>query len=421
MKLRILISAVLVTALALPVIATTTKFPDVPDDHQHADAIRWASDPEVFNGNPLFRGFVDGNFGPDTELTEGQFTKVVDRLFDSVDRWTRAETAALLYHGLRNGTTTTTTSTTTAPATTAPPVVVGEGHPDRNKLRDVLENAVTYDQPTLEAGDVVLVEVRVKAPDAWRPHLRLMGHEQAVAPDQTGRFQLRYRCNNLNKGEPVEFQLVYRLPEPDIGGHWIERKFWSETLTTPNCQALQPYRIDATAVITTRGKVGLKLTETKTYQDDTTRTGVRYQYVEPWEYRLRTTKNGCHDHTQPYQPAGGGGHYFWFDHDECLENAAWWWVDIRWPALGETRQTERCRYDRPISWNRPHDNIIDECGEMTGPAPITTEQGAGVGDGWFELKGYHQHLEGCYIPDITQCDGWARARDRYGLKAVAQP
>ena len=116
MKLRVLISMVLVTALALPVIATATRFPDVPDDHQHADAIRWASDPEEFNGNPLFRGFVDGSFGPDVELTEGQFTKVVDRLFDSVDRWTRAETAALLYHGfngLRSGTTTTTTTTTT--------------------------------------------------------------------------------------------------------------------------------------------------------------------------------------------------------------------------------------------------------------------------------------------------------------------
>ena len=113
MKLRVLISMVLVTALALPVIATT-RFPDVPTDHQHADAIRWASDPEEFNGNPLFRGFVDGSFGPDVELTEGQFTKVVDRLFDSVDRWTRAETAALLYHGF-NGLRSTTTTTTTHP------------------------------------------------------------------------------------------------------------------------------------------------------------------------------------------------------------------------------------------------------------------------------------------------------------------
>ena len=116
MKLRILISAVLVTALALPVIATATRFPDVPDDHQHADAIRWASDPEEFNGSPIFKGFPDGNFGPDEELTESQFAKVVDRLFDTADRWTRAETAALLYHGFQ-GLRTTTTTTTTQPVT----------------------------------------------------------------------------------------------------------------------------------------------------------------------------------------------------------------------------------------------------------------------------------------------------------------
>lgn len=47
--------------------------------------------------NPLFKGFPDGRFGPDEELTEGQFSKVVARLFDATDRWTRAETATLLY------------------------------------------------------------------------------------------------------------------------------------------------------------------------------------------------------------------------------------------------------------------------------------------------------------------------------------
>ena len=118
MRLRILLSAVLVTALALPVIATATRFPDVPADHQYADAIRWASDPEEFNGNPLFRGFPDGNFGPDEELTESQFAKVVDRLFDTADRWTRAETAALLYHGFQGLRTTTTTQPVITETTT---------------------------------------------------------------------------------------------------------------------------------------------------------------------------------------------------------------------------------------------------------------------------------------------------------------
>ena len=134
MKLRILISAVLVTALALPVIATTrfdvlTRFPDVPDDHQYVYAIRWASDASdpKFNGNPIFEGFPDGNFGPDRELTEAQFVKVVDRFFDSADSWTRAQTAALLYYGVQGlisnpitTTTTTTTSTVTASVATSP-------------------------------------------------------------------------------------------------------------------------------------------------------------------------------------------------------------------------------------------------------------------------------------------------------------
>ena len=117
MKLRILISMVLVTAVALPVIATATRFPDVPADHQHADAIRWASDPEEFNGSPIFKGFPDGNFGPDQELTESQFSKVVVRLFDTYDSWTRAQTAALLYYGFQ-GLNSNPSTTTTQPVIT---------------------------------------------------------------------------------------------------------------------------------------------------------------------------------------------------------------------------------------------------------------------------------------------------------------
>lgn len=122
MKLRFAFTALLAAVLAAPVIATVSRFPDVPTDHRHAEAIEWASDPENFNGSPLFKGFPDGRFGPDEELTEGQFSKVVERLFDTADRWTRAETAALLYRGLpalradaQPGTdaTTTTTITTT--------------------------------------------------------------------------------------------------------------------------------------------------------------------------------------------------------------------------------------------------------------------------------------------------------------------
>ena len=143
MKLRILISAVLVTALALPVIATVSRFPDVPANHQHADAIRWASDPEEFNGNPIFRGFPDGNFGPDQELTENQFNKVVARLFDTYDSWTRAQTAALLYYGFQGlksnpFVTTTSTTTTTQPVVTETTTTIQPQNPD------TIQPEVTY-------------------------------------------------------------------------------------------------------------------------------------------------------------------------------------------------------------------------------------------------------------------------------------
>ena len=158
MKLRILISTVLVTALALPVIATATRFPDVPADHQYVDAIRWASDSEEFNGNPIFRGFPDGDFRPDKPLSEIQFIKVVDRLFDSADEWTRAETAALLYYGfqgLRSNplittTTTTTTQPTTTTTTTQPVVIEGEqpGGNGPGEVEETTTTTTTTTQPT---------------------------------------------------------------------------------------------------------------------------------------------------------------------------------------------------------------------------------------------------------------------------------
>lgn len=128
MKLRILFSAVLVTALALPVIATANRFPDVPADHQYAEAIQWASDREWFNGDPLFKGKPDGNFDPAEPLTEGQLLKVIKRLFDSSDDWTRADVAALFYYGypaLRGEPPTYTASVATT-TTTHPVVIEGE-------------------------------------------------------------------------------------------------------------------------------------------------------------------------------------------------------------------------------------------------------------------------------------------------------
>ena len=69
-------------------------FTDVPDDHRRVDAIRYA------RGEGLFLGFPDGRFAPDEELSEGQFIKVAERLYDRYDVWTRAEWAQVLYAGV---------------------------------------------------------------------------------------------------------------------------------------------------------------------------------------------------------------------------------------------------------------------------------------------------------------------------------
>ena len=94
MKFRILTGAVLCVALATPVVASADWFPDVPDTHPRIDAIRYARE------EGLMVGFPDGNLRPDVELTEGQFVKVAERLYDRYDVWTRADWSQVLYGGL---------------------------------------------------------------------------------------------------------------------------------------------------------------------------------------------------------------------------------------------------------------------------------------------------------------------------------
>ena len=99
LKARAVLTALLALAVAAPVIATIDRYTDVPDDHEFAEAIEWASDPENFSGAQLFKGYNDGSFKPDKDLTENQLRTVVKRLFDTQDSWTRAETAAFLHAG----------------------------------------------------------------------------------------------------------------------------------------------------------------------------------------------------------------------------------------------------------------------------------------------------------------------------------
>ena len=123
--------------LAAPVIATSSRFTDVPQNHEFNEAIEWS-----YNRG-LFQGYIDRSFKPDRELSENELQIVVKRLFDSYDSITRAQTAAILYYGityLENGpptttttsrpiitttttrpTITTTTTTTTVPTTLAAP------------------------------------------------------------------------------------------------------------------------------------------------------------------------------------------------------------------------------------------------------------------------------------------------------------
>lgn len=80
---------------AVPVvIGQSAWFSDVPDDHRRIAAIRYAKT------EGLFQGFPDGRFGPDEELSEGQFARIVKRLYDRYDVWTRAEWAQVMFAGL---------------------------------------------------------------------------------------------------------------------------------------------------------------------------------------------------------------------------------------------------------------------------------------------------------------------------------
>lgn len=114
MKLRLIATAILAFLVAVPVIATSDRFTDVPQDHEHRAAIDWAY------GRGLFKGYPDRSFKPDRALSENELQIVVKRLFDSYDEITRSQTASILYYGITGleGGPSTTTTTTTNPTTT---------------------------------------------------------------------------------------------------------------------------------------------------------------------------------------------------------------------------------------------------------------------------------------------------------------
>ena len=126
-KPRVIVAVVAVAAAlgagAVWAATTTSPFPDVPTDHPRVEAIRYAK------AEGLFLGFADGNLRPDAELSEGQFTRTAERLYDR-GAWTRADWAQVLFSGLPS-----LAAASAAPAGAAPfPDVPGD-HPRVEAIR----------------------------------------------------------------------------------------------------------------------------------------------------------------------------------------------------------------------------------------------------------------------------------------------
>lgn len=187
-KLRTAFTIVLAGTLALPAIASTGLFPDVPEDHPRADAIRWAKE------EGIYRGFPDGNFRPDEELTETQFIKTARRLYDHYDSWTRADWAQVVYKGLPSlsipptvATTTTTenTGTGTAPPATVTcltswplgaPYWITEGHTfqypvSKNTCRETFTLVINNERYPIRANDILTPVITWR--NSWPTNVRM--------------------------------------------------------------------------------------------------------------------------------------------------------------------------------------------------------------------------------------------------------
>ena len=150
LKARAVLTALLALAVAAPVVATTIRFPDVPQDHPNSEAIHWTKE------QGLFKGYPDGRFQPDRNLSENEFQIVVKRLFDRYDAWTRAETAEFLHAGdkalktapptttLPVATTTATATTTTTTTTAAVPRAVHDAHLKVALVHDADSNFIIH-------------------------------------------------------------------------------------------------------------------------------------------------------------------------------------------------------------------------------------------------------------------------------------
>ena len=192
---RIAITAILAAALALPVIAQATRFPDVPATHFRQ------ADIEAVASRGWFIGKSDGTYDPEGAITSGQMALVIGRRFPN--GMTRAEFASLLLvanQWAQNGkpiftgspattttrpapTTTTTrpapTTTTTRPApTTTESASIAERIAEREAFNALLDSPLWSASPTdafgwsviriNTIGDAALEDVREMIAEAKR-------------------------------------------------------------------------------------------------------------------------------------------------------------------------------------------------------------------------------------------------------------
>ena len=436
MKLKAL-TALLALAVALPALATANIFHDVDAGHPQA-AI------ETVQEAGLMNGYRDGLFRPEQETSVAEWQAIAGRL--ATQRWSRAQTAEFLAAGLQavpqepagvrvaNPVVIEPTTSTAAPATTTttapPPVPVTAGLEDitaapanrkswriydTQKVKELLENSVEFLEHSVDEKGTASFKLRVSANPDILGAVRLRANLTAtwrglaaqVAPNQAGVLDYQYQCSNRLSEVMVRWQLGIIEPAPDAGGYHMLHTFWVRDIPTPVCQSLQAYHIGAVASLSASYNLSVRVSERLPDEDGGRQ---RVYPVEPWQYRLRTTQNGCYDHTGPWQT--GGGSRASIDYDRCLQSVSGWWVELHWPNLGETRQTHQAKWEAPEladRWYRTRypDRTYDY--RLTEPGPVTTNQGAGIGDGFFEREGHHRkRLSGCYNPDIRQCSGWAR-------------
>ena len=174
---RIVVTAALAVALALPVIAQATRFPDVPTTHLRQADIAAAADQGWFIGK------TDGTYDPEGNITPGQMARVIGRMFPN--GMTRAEFASLLLvtnqwsqNGKPTFTGTPTTTTRPTPTRPSPTTTESPSTAEREALAALLDSPLWSASPTdvfgwsneqvKTVGDAALEDVREMIQEAQR-------------------------------------------------------------------------------------------------------------------------------------------------------------------------------------------------------------------------------------------------------------